>query len=75
MRTMTASVVVAVVLGGFTVAARQLPAPDCEEWNTEEFFQTATLDQVTACLAAGADVNDTNFYGTPLHGAYNQTRR
>ena len=28
MRTMTASVVVAVVLGGFTVAACQLPAPD-----------------------------------------------
>ena len=44
------------------------PAPDCEEWSTEEFFHTATLEQVTACLAAGADVNARSISGlTPLH--------
>ena len=45
-------------------------ALDCEEWNTEEFFQTATLDQVTACLTAGAEVNTRDDDGfTPLHWA------
>ena len=45
-------------------------ATDCEEWNTEEFFQTATVEQVTACLAAGADVHMRGEYGlTPLHFA------
>ena len=42
----------------------------CEEWNTKEFFQTATVEQVTACLAAGADVHMRGEYGfTPLHFA------
>lgn len=31
------------------------PAPSCAEWNTQEFFESATLGDVTACLAAGAD--------------------
>ena len=43
---------------------------DCEQWNTEEFFETATSATVTACLAAGANVaardDDLN---TPLHWA------
>ena len=42
----------------------------CDGWNTEEFFETATVDVVTACLAAGADVaarDDDGF--TPLHRA------
>ena len=43
---------------------------DCDGWNTEEFFETAMVSTVTACLAAGADIearndNDT----TPLHMA------
>ena len=43
-------------------------APDCEEWNTPEFFETATVDDVTACLAAGADVAARNENGgTPLY--------
>ena len=42
----------------------------CEEWNTKEFFQTATVEQVTACLAAGADVHMRGEDGfTPLHFA------
>ena len=43
---------------------------DCEAWNTEEFFETATVEDVTACLAAGTDVaarDDTRH--TPLHWA------
>ena len=46
------------------------PVPDCEEWNTPEFFETATVEDVTACLAAGADVNARTEDGyTPLHHA------
>ena len=56
MRRLISSVAVSIVLGGFTGAAAQLPVPRCEEWNTEEFFRTATVDDVTACLAAGADL-------------------
>ena len=42
----------------------------CEGWNTEGFFETATVDVVTACLAAGVDVaarDDDRI--TPLHWA------
>ncbi|MDE0099470.1 MAG: ankyrin repeat domain-containing protein, partial [Truepera sp.] len=43
------------------------PAP-CGEWNTREFFESATLAEVSDCLAAGADigVRDDDGY-TPLH--------
>ena len=50
-------------------------ATDCEEWNTEEFFQTASLEDVKTCLSQGADpraraVYDNTPYGsTPLHRA------
>ena len=44
--------------------------PDCEQWNTEEFFETATTTSVAACLAAGANLaaRDDN-RNTPLHWA------
>lgn len=46
-------------------------AADCEGWNTQHFFTTATLAEVRSCLAAGADVNaqtaGTRY--TPLHYA------
>ena len=44
--------------------------PGCNGWNTEEFFETATVEEVTACLATGADVGarDDNLI-TPLHWA------
>ena len=47
------------------------PAPDCGHWNTEYFFRTATLANVTACLAAGADPMARHKYkgNTPLHFA------
>ena len=44
---------------------------DCEAWNTEAFFETATVGDVTACLEAGQDPMarraENGF--TPLHGA------
>ena len=62
-----------VVLGAGSLVVVTLsaqPAPSCEQWNTQEFFEAATLEQVTACLAAGTDVMATTDDGhTPLHYA------
>ena len=46
-------------------------APNCEEWNTREFFETATVEDVTACLDAGADpiARDGRWRETALHMA------
>ena len=45
-------------------------ALDCGQWNTKEYFQTATGEDVNACLAAGADPNARDGYGrTPLYKA------
>ena len=52
------------------LAAGPASGADCENWNTKEFFQTATPKAVTACLQAGADLNARNEDGeTPLHVA------
>ena len=49
------------------------PAPTterCEAWNTLGFFETATAEEVTACLGAGADVMAPDDFGRmPLHWA------
>ena len=64
-----------IFLGILSVAVLATPAqaaqaaPSCEQWNTEEFFQTATVEDVTACLAAGADVTLDGFGREPLHWA------
>ena len=74
MRTMIRSVLVSVLLGFLTVVAAQR-TPSCEEWNTEEYFQKATVENVTACLDAGADLEARAFsQNTPLHKAaqYNE---
>ena len=57
------------------------PAPDCGTWNTKKFFRKATVEEVTACINAGAGLNardggtwsDCNNC-TPLHRAvvYNE---
>ena len=40
----------------------------CAEWNTLEFFESATLAEVSDCLTAGADVGARDDDGyTPLH--------
>ena len=49
-------------------------AASCKGWNAEEYFETATLEQVTACLDTGVDLeaqNDPD--GTPLHRAASRT--
>ena len=44
------------------------PGPNCDQWNTKAFFDAATVEDATACLAAGADVNARAGDGkTPLH--------
>ena len=63
MRTMIRSVLVSVLLGFLTVVAAQR-TPSCEEWNTKEYFQTATVENVTACLDAGADPKARDYDGT-----------
>ena len=41
---------------------------DLRKWNTEDYFKTMALDEVTACLVAGADPNARDEYtNTPLH--------
>ena len=44
--------------------------PSCSQWNTEEFFETATAKDVAACLADGTGVGVRGESGiTPLHWA------
>ena len=64
MRTMIQSVLVSVLLVGFTVATQ---AADCTKWKKERFWKTATGADVAACLDAGADPNARKT--TPLHKA------
>ena len=55
-----------------TASATSDQAVNCEEWNTYEFFETATASAVRACLAAGVDVaarNEARSNNTPLHWA------
>ena len=51
-------------------AAPARAASRCDAWNTHTFFETATLEEVTACLTLGADVRarDSDAW-TPLHWA------
>ena len=70
MRTIISSVAVSVLLGFLTVVAAQR-TPSCEEWNTKEYFQTATVENVTACLDAGADPMARDKWDTtPLQNAW-----
>ena len=56
------------VLATTTLAAQA--APSCEAWNTKEYFKASTLEDVTACLDAGADLAAQTKRGhTPLHRA------
>ena len=43
--------------GDRAFASMPAVAADCDEWNTREFFETATLETVTACLDFYADPN------------------
>ena len=45
----------------------QASAADCVEWNTLEFFKSATSWEAIECIEAGADVNAGYGSSTPLH--------
>ena len=49
-------------------------AVSCKGWDTKEYFKTAPLEEVTACLDTGVDLNERNDAGaTPLHRAAQNT--
>ena len=67
MQRMIKSIFVLFLLGFFTQAQA---AENCNGWGTEEYFKTATLEGVTACLDAGVDPNAWQKGDrTPLHHA------
>ena len=67
MQKMIKSIFVLFLLGFFTQAQA---AENCNGWGTEEYFKTATLEGVTACLDAGVDPNAWQKGDrTPLHNA------
>ncbi|MBC6402645.1 MAG: ankyrin repeat domain-containing protein [Hyphomonadaceae bacterium] len=42
----------------------------CNDWNSREFFESATATDVKRCLAAGADIESRDKWkATPLHNA------
>ncbi len=56
------------VLLAFTLVSSPSVAGICDNWNTAEFFVTATADDVRDCLADGVDPTARNDSGiTPLH--------
>ena len=69
------SVCVAVWLGCFTAPTHGQQSVDCKNWNTNKFFEKATVENVTACINAGADLEARDKWKyTPLHlaAAFNQ---
>ena len=49
-------------------------AGSCQGWKTQKFFESATVEQVTACLSAGRDPNEVDRQGlTALHRAARET--
>ena len=71
MQRMIKSIFVLFLLGFFTQAQA---AENCNGWGTEEYFKTATLEGVTACLDAGVDLNARDDLDTtPLHRAAQHT--
>ena len=66
--------ILVVVVGGYAAlpagGAEAGEGLSCEDWNTRIFFATASVEEVTACLEAGADPNARGYQGqTPLHNA------
>ena len=61
-----------VAVQGDTGAFEGSQASDCDlrRWNTREFFERTTVQDVNACLEAGADPNARDVWkSTPLHWA------
>jgi hypothetical protein len=62
------------LLIGFGVFS-PIAAVACQDWNTIEFFDVATPEQIYSCIESGMDVNARDGEGiTPLHyaSAYNE---
>ncbi len=58
------------LVAGLPTAAAQ----SCQGWNTAKFFESATVDEVRACLSAGEDPNKPDTQGlTALHRAARDT--
>ena len=65
-----ATIVAGILAAWPSDAVAQTEPLNCDDWNTLEFFEGATADDVTACLATGADVHARDDYGfTALHRA------
>ncbi len=59
-----------VAIGSFCLllAAKPVIGSDCTRWGTPEYFKTATAEDVTRCLSAGADPTTPiprNMFGSP----------
>ena len=55
-------------LGVLTTPLLSAQAANRGQWNTIEYFQAATVESVTACLKAGAELTARDDEGnTPLH--------
>ncbi|MCY4058724.1 MAG: hypothetical protein OXG44_12050 [Gammaproteobacteria bacterium] len=57
------------VAGSATALGGDAPADSdagCAEWNTEGFFKNASVEEIAACLEAGADPNALDQHGRPL---------
>ena len=62
--------IAALLIGCLMILALPVSAVDCEEWNSEKYFEAATVADVAGCLQSGADRNMRNDVGnTPLHWA------
>ena len=49
-------------------------AVSCKGWDIDGYFKTATLEEVTACLDTGVDLEERNYAGyMPLHRAAKET--
>ena len=56
------------LIWGLVCLAALAFAKECTDWNTAEFFETASLEVVADCLNSGADVHARAMSGfTPLH--------
>lgn len=66
---LTPLLTVSLVLGCM-VCSPAVARPNCAAWNSDNFFEKASVGDVAGCLKEGADPNTRDKYGlTPLHRA------